>query len=115
MKKNFTCIVCPVGCSITVTMEEGNIVSIEGNTCARGKEYAQNECTAPKRVVTSTMRLENGKLIPVKTDKVIPKENMFDCMKKINSNTASLPVHAGDVLIGDVFGANIIACADAEE
>ncbi|MCX7772918.1 MAG: hypothetical protein N2376_07385 [Clostridia bacterium] len=40
VQKNLTCIVCPVGCSMEVTLEEGKIVNIEGNTCKRGAEYA---------------------------------------------------------------------------
>ena len=45
----------------------------------------------------------------IKTDRTIPKENVFECMKKINSVTAHLPLSIGDVIIKDVFGANIVA------
>ena len=53
--RNLTCIGCPLGCAITVTMDGGNVVSITGNTCKRGSDYASKEVTHPTRIVTSTV------------------------------------------------------------
>lgn len=109
MQRNLTCIVCPLGCSLCVELEEKTVLNVTGNTCSRGKVYAQTECTNPHRTVTSTVRCADGTLVSVKTDAPIPKEKMAECMKKINCATASLPIHIGDVLIADVFGSNIVA------
>lgn len=109
MERKLTCIVCPLGCAITVQMEGKSIIDITGNTCPRGKVYAENECTNPKRTVTSTVKCANGGLISVKTDKTIPKEKMAECMMRINKAVAKLPVAIGDVIIEDVFGCNIVA------
>lgn len=109
MKRELTCIVCPVGCSLEVQLENGRVLSVTGNTCPRGAEYAKNECTAPKRTVTTTMRCDNGVLLPVKTDKPIPKEKVMECMKIINSSVAHLPISAGDVIIENVFEAKVVA------
>jgi CxxC motif-containing protein len=84
-------------------------VSVEGNTCPRGKDYAVNECTSPVRTVTSTVICENGELLSVKTNKPIPKENIFDAMKIINSTVAKLPVTVGDIIIEDLFGSSLVA------
>lgn len=108
MKRNLTCIVCPMGCSITVTYDENGITDITGNTCPKGKEYAQNECTNPKRVVTSTVMTGSGRPIPVKTDKAIPKDKVFECMKIINETTVKGTPEIGDIVLSDVFGANIV-------
>ena len=108
MKRELTCIVCPMGCSLSVTMKDGEI-QVTGNTCPRGKDYAIAECTAPTRTVTSTVKCENGSLLPVKTDRPIPKEKIMECMKIINSVIAPLPVSVGDVIIENVFGSNIVA------
>ena len=71
--RNLTCIVCPRGCQIAVTLtDDGKIDKIEGYTCKRGYTYAQDECTAPKRTVTSTVRCKDGAVLPVKTAGVIP-------------------------------------------
>ncbi len=109
MKRNLTCIVCPIGCGLEVELEDGKVLSVAGNTCPRGKDYAVSECTHPIRTVTSTMRCENGAMVSVKTSKPIPKEKMKECMERINKATATLPIRIGQVLISDVFGADIVA------
>ena len=112
MKKELTCIVCPMGCSLTVELEGENIKSISGNTCPRGAVYAKNECLNPLRTVTSTVKCTDGSLLPVKTSCPIAKDKIFECMKIINNKIISLPVSIGDVIIEDVFGSNIVAAAD---
>jgi CxxC motif-containing protein len=109
MKRELTCIACPLGCSLTVTLDGKTVQSVLGNTCPRGEEYAINECTAPKRTVTTTVRCENGELISVKTSKPIPKEKVFEAMEIINSTVARLPLTVGDVIISDLFGSDVVA------
>ena len=108
MKKELTCIVCPLGCNLTITEENGDF-QVTGNTCPRGKDYAVAECTAPTRTVTSTMKCENGCLLPVKTDRPIPKDKIMDCMDHINQQVVPLPIAVGDVIIDDVYGSKIVA------
>lgn len=114
MKRTLTCIVCPLGCTLEVTLDEKNVTEVTGNTCPRGKEYAITECTAPMRTVTSTVKCDNGSLVAVKTSKPIPKEKMFDCIKIINNSVAHLPIHIGDVIIEGVYGSNIIATQESD-
>ena len=109
MKRELTCIVCPIGCSLVAEIEAGRVISVSGNTCPKGAEYAENECIAPVRMLTTTVRCENGALLPVKTKTPIPKERLFEAMEIINKVHPPLPISAGDVIIGDVFGAEIIA------
>ena len=85
------------------------VKNISGNTCPRGAEYAKNECISPVRTITSTVRCKDGSVVPVKTDRPIPKDKIFECMKIINGTVAPLPISAGDVIIKDVYGSNIIA------
>ncbi len=112
MKRTLTCIVCPLGCTLEVDIN-GSQVTVTGNTCPRGVSYAESECRAPKRVVTSTIKCKNGLPVPVKTDAPIPKEKVGECMKLINSASPDLPISIGDVIIEDVFGCNIVATANA--
>lgn len=116
MKRNLTCIVCPIGCQLSVTLEDGVVTEVTGNTCPRGKQYAIDECTNPVRTVTSTVRTVGGGVIPVKTDRPIPKELMFDCMDEIDRAVATLPAHIGDVVIENLLGtgANVIITANME-
>ncbi len=113
MTRNLTCIVCPRGCDLTVTLEDGKVISVTGNACRRGVTYAENECTHPVRTVTSTMACEDGHVIAVKTDKPIPRELVFDCMKAINAHKAPSDAKIGDVLIRDVLGTD--ACVVATQ
>ena len=109
MEKNLVCIECPIGCEIKVEIENDKIISITGNTCPRGKAYAENEIICPKRVITSTVRTVDGKIIAVKTDKPVPKSAIFDIMKIINQTTCNSNVNFGDIILENICdGANLI-------
>ncbi len=116
MKRELTCIVCPIGCQLRVTLEDGIVTEVTGNTCPRGKQYAIDECTNPVRTITTTARTTDGGVIPVKTDKPIPKDLMFSCMQEINKATVTLPAHIGDVVIENLLGtnANVVVTANME-
>ena len=104
MIKELTCIVCPKGCPLKVTLEGKEVVSVEGHTCKRGEVYARTECTAPMRVLTTTAAVEGGGVVPVKTDRAIPKELMFACMKEINALRVPANVKIGDAVLENVLG-----------
>ena len=110
MKKELTCIICPMGCAISVEMlSEKEVGKITGNHCKRGEKYAALECTNPQRTITTTLRCEDGKMISVKTDRTIPKDKMMEAMKRFRGVVVKLPVKIGDVLVEDVFGSNVVA------
>ncbi len=113
--KNMTCIICPRGCLMKVE-KDGDAVKVEGNSCPKGKDYAESELTNPTRTVTSSVFVANrdGKSVSVKTDKPIPKANIFDVMAVIRSTTVDAPVAIGDVIKADVYGANIVATSAME-
>ena len=113
MNRNLTCIECPIGCEMEIVIEDGRVVSVQGNRCPRGKMYAEAEVTCPKRVVTSTIRAENGEMIPVKTDKPVRKDAIFEVMKKINETTCKMPVVLGDILVENICDdANLIVAGN---
>lgn len=116
MKKQFTCINCPMGCQVVVTMDGEEITNIEGNNCKRGENYVRDEVKDPKRMVTSTVRIKGNKdySVPVKTETAIPKGLIFDCMREINNTEISSPVHIGDVVIEDVLGTGVNVLATDE-
>ena len=114
MTRKLTCIVCPKGCPIQAEIENGEVISVMGHTCPRGKQYANDECTHPMRTVTSTARTSDGGVIPVKTNGNIPKEKIFEVMDEINKISVESPVKCGDILLENVLdtGVNIVACRD---
>lgn len=108
-QKNLTCIGCPLGCQITVELENGEVLSVTGNTCKRGDDYARKEVTSPTRIVTSTIRVAGGKapMVSVKTKSDIPKDKIFDCAKALKQVEVQAPVFIGDVVLSDVAGTGV--------
>lgn len=119
MKKELVCIVCPVGCSLEVEIEESEVTKVSGNTCKRGEVYAKKECTNPTRIVTSSVNVEGGleAVVSVKTESDIPKGKIFDCIKELSKVVVKAPVHIGDIIIKDIAGTgiNIVATKEVEE
>ena len=115
--RTLICIGCPNGCLVTVDKNPDGSLSITGNTCKKGEEYARNEVTAPKRTVTSIVRVSGGKnpVVSVKTKEEIPKEKIAACMEEISRTALKAPVSLGQVVIADVAGTgvDIVATADA--
>ena len=113
MDKLITCINCPVGCRMTVSMSDaGDFVSVSGNTCPRGAKYAEQECTRPMRVLTAVIPVSGCEIpLSVKTSSPIPKEMIREIMQVLGNICVSLPVSAGDIIIPDILhtGADIIA------
>ena len=102
MSKELTCIVCPRGCRLTI---DDNL-NVTGNSCPRGAQYAKDELTNPKRMITSIVRVKNREnmMVSVKTSTSIPKGKIFDVLKEIEKVGVDAPVHIGDILIKDVLG-----------
>ena len=117
-KRELTCIGCPLGCSITVTLENGEIKDVSGYTCKRGHDYARKEVTNPTRIVTSTVCLTGSTtgaaVVSCKTAQDIPKGKIFAVVSALKQVTAQAPVHIGDVLLQNVAetGVDIIATKD---
>ena len=116
--KELICVSCPIGCAVTVTLDDNNeVVSVTGNTCKRGDSYARQECTHPERMLTSTVKVTGSRLpvVPVKSAKPVPKELLLDCMQEINRVTVQAPVHIGDVVLGNILntGVDIVATNNA--
>lgn len=110
-KRELTCIGCPLGCSITVTLEGKEVKEVTGNTCKRGKDYACKEVTNPTRIVTSTVRLSGSEtgavVVCCKTAQDIPKGKIFDVVAALKDVVAKAPVAIGDVVLADVAGTGV--------
>ena len=118
-KIELTCIGCPMGCPLIVTMEDGAVASVTGNTCPRGDAYARKEVTAPTRIVTTTVRVTGGTLpaVSCKTRSDIPKEKIFDVVRALKSVVVPAPVRIGQVLLPGAAGTgvDVVATKDVAE
>ena len=112
-QRELTCIGCPLGCALTVTLENGAVQSVQGNTCPRGDAYARKEVTAPTRIVTSTVKVTGGTLpaVSVKTAGDIPKGKIFDCVRALKDVAVPAPVRIGQVIVPEVAGTGVAIVA----
>lgn len=108
-ERKLTCIGCPMGCQLTVTMENGEVTAVAGNTCPRGAAYAKDEVTNPTRIVTSIVKVKGGNLAAVccKTQSVIPKGKIFDILEELKPIVMEAPVKIGDVIVANVAGTGV--------
>ena len=99
MRKEIICTVCPIGCHILAEGTKEEITSIEGYTCNRGKEYGTREFLHPVRILTSTVKVDGeDRLVPVRSDRPIPKELLMDCMAVIRRTVVKAPVSTYDII-----------------
>ena len=109
MRRELTCIICPIGCRLVVDgiPEE---LAVSGNRCPRGAAYAREELLAPKRTVTATCRAipsAGVRRIPCRTTAPFPKERVGELLEAIYALEEPLPVSRGRVLIRDALGLGI--------
>ena len=114
-----TCIRCPLGCRIAVEKDgEGGELKISGNQCRRGEEYAREEVTCPRRIVTCLLSIDHAQEpLSVKTDGGVPKEKVFEVLKEIKSVRLTAPVAIGTVILTNVLGTgvNVVATKTIEK
>ena len=112
-KKHFVCVVCPIGCEIDVVYDGSKIISMEGNKCEKSVEFVSQELIEPMRILTTTVRIQRSRwpVIPVRTDKAVPKRLFPRIMKQLRRIKLQAPVNMLDVVVSDVLhtGANVIA------
>lgn len=107
-KRELTCIGCPLGCQLRVEIEDNRVIGVEGNSCKRGENYAQKECTNPTRIVTSTVGVIDGVIpvVSVKTEGDIPKERIKECMHELKGIKIKAPIRIGDIIVKNIAGTN---------
>lgn len=107
--RELVCINCPLGCGLTVTIKDGEVEKVQGNTCPKGEAYGKKEVTNPTRIVTSIVKVIGGVLpvVSVKTASDIPKEKIMDCARVLKEVEVQAPVSIGDVVLEDVCGTGV--------
>ena len=112
LKKKISCIICPLSCEITVLIDKMNNYEVLGSKCDRGKEYAISEITNPVRFVTYSVKVLNGDipLVSLRTEKPIPKDKIFDCIKSLSKMELFAPLEIGQIIKKNVVctGINVI-------
>lgn len=115
MAMEMVCILCPMGCGLTVERGADGAVMVAGNGCARGVKYGEQELLSPMRVVTASVRVSGGEmpLCPVKTAGMVPKGKIGEVLAVVRSARAQAPVRIGDVIVPNAAGTGINVVATA--
>lgn len=110
-KREMICIMCPLGCALTVT-KDGDNITVTGNTCNRGAVFGREEMTCPKRVVTTSVKTEKG-VKACKTTTAVPKSMIFDVVNEIERLRLK-DAKFGQVIIKNVLntGADVVVTAN---
>lgn len=94
-------------------MNGSEIISIKGNSCPRGAEYAKQESIRPMRILTTTVKISGAShnVLPVITTQAIPLDMVFACMEAIRKIKVSAPVKEGEVIAHNLLdtGADLVA------
>ena len=103
-RNEFTCVVCPWGCTLVTEGEK-----INGYSCARGLKYAQKEQTDPRRSISGSVRIIGAinNVVPVKTSEPIPKDMLLEAANLLHHVTIQSPVITGDVIVSNILGTGI--------
>ncbi len=116
--RDLICIGCPLGCPLTVTMENGEVTGVSGNTCPRGDAYARKEVTNPTRIVTSTVCVSGGvaSMVSCKTASDIPKDKIFAITAALKEVCVAAPIAIGDVVLSNAAdtGVDVIVTKNVE-
>jgi len=116
MEKKLTCVSCPIGCGITVRIEDNVVTRIAGNQCPRGETYAQQEAIDPMRVLSTSVRVIGGEfpLVSVKTDRPVPKRLILQIMNYVRTLSIEAPVKIRQVVAEHLLGMSASLVATRE-
>ncbi|MDP3730553.1 MAG: DUF1667 domain-containing protein [Candidatus Omnitrophota bacterium] len=109
MIKKITCIECPKGCLLSIDIENCRVVKVSGNECPKGEKYAVQEMENPMRIFTSAVLAEglSLKMVPVRTDKPIPKGMLAAAMEEAKKIRLKSPVKSGSVIVEGFLGLGV--------
>ncbi len=111
VKKQLVCINCPLGCRLDVQLDGETVLSVKGQACRRGEDYARQEAVQPMRVLTALMRTASDRPFSVKTDAPIPQALLLHCAAQLARLRPSEPIAFGDIVAENICdtGSNVVA------
>ena len=114
VKKELVCINCPLGCRLSVVLENDKVKKISGNHCQRGLEYGHQEAVLPLRIFTGLMRTNADHPLSVRSDRPVPKSILLQCAAELRRHRPFEPVKTGTVILKNICGTecNILATRD---
>jgi CxxC motif-containing protein len=101
----YLCIMCPMGCRLRIPEEaEGGELCVEGAACKRGRDYVQQEATAPQRILTTTLATTWGRPLPVRSARPIDKALLLRVQTRLAAIVIDRDVEPGEAVVPDIDG-----------
>lgn len=106
--KEFTCIACPRGCRLVVSLDDG-VPSVSGNACPKGAVYGAQEAAQPMRTLTTTVTVAGSSRarLPVRSSVDLPLSRILDAMAALDPVVVRPPLRRGDVVVRDLLGLGV--------
>jgi CxxC motif-containing protein len=114
--REMICITCPLGCHLSIERLAEEEISVMGNRCSRGEQYAREELLNPRRVVTTTCGIQSlpkagrssaPRRVPLRTLSAFPKELIPELLLRLKELRLDLPVERGQLVLADALGTGI--------
>ena len=107
--REITCIVCPIGCKIRVRSDGKKVDILSGYRCKKAIEYARNEALDPRRMLTTSVLVNEGEwpLVSVKSSKPVPKDKLFSFLEEVKKISINAPVKKGEIILKNVADTDI--------
>lgn len=121
--RHFHCTTCPSECALTVEVahmgpDGAQVVSVHGNRCRRGAQFAEQEIVRPMRILATTVAVHGGdeRLLPVRTTQPIPRDLHMPAMEEMGRICVHAPIHMGDVIVENLLdtGVALVASMDVD-
>ncbi|MCL2180809.1 MAG: DUF1667 domain-containing protein [Treponema sp.] len=119
-KREITCIICPIGCRITIEPKLGlrwpdietSFINLDdmyihsGNKCYKGGQFAVTEMAAPVRTLTTTVRtiFPDKPVLPVKTNNDVPKEKIIKIIRELSGIMITEKIGIGETICANILG-----------
>jgi len=108
MTQDMICIICPKGCHLHVSVDQGS-VSCTGNACIKGELYATQEMIAPTRMLTSTVAIKGAlhARCPVISSQAVPKARLLEMVKALENIEVEAPIALNQVIVSNLLDSGI--------
>jgi len=116
IEEKIICVGCPMGCLVTLTINDEEVTAITGNRCKQGERYVLEEYRNLVRTLTTTLLTlgSSQPLLPVRTAVPIPKTEMLPMAKALANIRVKPPIKMGEVVVTGESGTGVDVVATAD-
>ncbi len=116
-EKYLTCNVCARRCYLTASLgvepgEEGQPkrrISVSGNSCSNGLDYARNELLDPRSVISTTVAtaFPDAPRLRVTSQGGVPVDRLLEAMAALDEVAVTVRLKPGDLVVENLLGLGV--------